>query len=113
MMNIPLLPWIPVIAGTVAWTVVRSKIFFRLRKAVSPIKFLHDLLSCPYCFSHWVLFALMPFANNKAFEVGPLPTATGIVLGTFAMVPLALVVTILIEWLHYLLEVAKKRVVNL
>lgn len=47
--------FIPFATSAISLTVTKSKIFSPLREwAKDESEFLDDLLSCPWCFSHWV-----------------------------------------------------------
>lgn len=44
-------------SGALSVTITQSKIFLPLRERI-PEGFLKSLLTCPYCFGHWVAFFL-------------------------------------------------------
>jgi len=59
-----------VVTASISFTVAEAKLFKPLRewgKRRSP--FLGDLLSCGYCFGHWIAFALVAAYRPRLFEV--------------------------------------------
>jgi len=86
--------WLAIIAmpvATVSWTVTHEEIFrevreyfeARSRDAISPLgrKF-HYLITCEYCFSHYVALGFVIFAGFKLL----IDDWRGYVLATFALV---------------------------
>lgn len=60
--------YLSVVTASVSFTVTETKLFLPLRewtKAGSP--FFGDLLSCGYCFGHWVAFALVAVYQPRLF----------------------------------------------
>lgn len=54
----------------IAHTVAKEKIFEPLRKRLGGMEtWLGYLVSCPYCFSHWVSFALVPVTGTYLIDV--------------------------------------------
>lgn len=58
--------------AAISLTVTRSVLFAPLRAKLKGK--LHELFSCPYCFSHWVSFALVLQYQHKLFDCGFPPT---------------------------------------
>lgn len=57
------------LTASVSFTVTETKIFLPFREWVkSKNAFLGELLSCGYCFGHWVAFALVVIYRPKLFE---------------------------------------------
>jgi len=57
------------VTAAVSFTVTETKLFEGLRKgAASWRQLLGDLMSCPYCFGHWVAFALTAVYQPRLFE---------------------------------------------
>lgn len=50
---------IAIAVAIVSLTVTRSRLFKGFRGWFRPHPLLHELVRCPYCFSHWVAGALM------------------------------------------------------
>lgn len=66
--------WLAVVAmalavATGSMTVTRSKVFKPLRWAIQRRSvFFGDLITCPYCFSHWVAFAIVAWFRPRLVE---------------------------------------------
>lgn len=57
------------VTASISFTVTETKLFLPLREWMKGKKsFLGELLSCGYCFSHWVAFALVALFKPKLFE---------------------------------------------
>ena len=55
--------------AAVSFTVTETRLFKPLREWMKKrSEFLGDLLSCGYCFGHWVAFALVAVYTPKLFE---------------------------------------------
>lgn len=56
-------------AASLSFTVTETKVFMSIREwAKSKKSFLGELLSCGYCFGHWVAFALVAIYRPRLFE---------------------------------------------
>ena len=74
MENIPLLKIFLVSAVTMglSHTIAREKIFEPLRNRCGGMSTWRGyLISCPYCASHWVAFALVPLTGAYGIHVAP------------------------------------------
>jgi hypothetical protein len=57
------------VTAAISFTVTETKIFKPLREWMKKKSgFLGDLLSCGYCFGHWVAFVLVAIYRPKLFE---------------------------------------------
>jgi hypothetical protein len=57
------------VTAAISFTVTETKIFKAPREwTKKKSTFLGDLLSCGYCFGHWVAFALVAVYRPKLFE---------------------------------------------
>lgn len=62
-------------------TLTRERICEPLRRwAGGKETWLGYLLSCPYCASHWIAFAVVPLTGTQVIEVVPLPQPLGAIL---------------------------------
>lgn len=57
------------VAASISFTVTETRLYKPLRELVKrKNSFLGKLISCGYCFSHWVAFVLVPIYRTKLFE---------------------------------------------
>jgi hypothetical protein len=57
------------VAAAISFTVAETKLFATLREWMkSKSQFLGELISCGYCFGHWVAFALVAGFRPKLFD---------------------------------------------
>ncbi len=57
------------VTGSIAFTVAETKLFRPIRKwAEEKNGFIGKLLSCGYCFGHWVAFALLAIYRPRLFH---------------------------------------------
>ncbi len=71
-MDVPFLKFLLVSAITmgISHTVSREKVFEPLRNALGGFATWRGyLVSCPYCFSHWVAFLLVPLTGAYAIHI--------------------------------------------
>lgn len=55
--------------ASIAFTVTETKIFLSTREAIKKRSaFFGDLVSCGYCFGHWVAFALVAIYRPRLFQ---------------------------------------------
>jgi hypothetical protein len=60
------------VTASISFTVAETKLFRPLREfAAKRNAFLGNLLSCGYCFGHWVSFALVAIYRPKFFHFWP------------------------------------------
>lgn len=53
----------------ISFNIAETKVFEPLRKKIKRVSsYLGDLVSCGYCFSHWVAFILVVIYQPKLFE---------------------------------------------
>lgn len=58
-----------IVTASISFTVTETKLFMPVRECVKKRNaFLGELLSCGYCFSHWVAFALVAIYMTRLFE---------------------------------------------
>jgi len=75
--------------GMISTAVTMSKIFKGFRLWIQKrSKFLHELFSCPYCFSHWVAGAITLYAPAEL-----------IIVPIYASVAKAAFVSLVVQWL--------------
>jgi len=55
--------------ASISFTVTEMKLFLPLRQRWPRESFLGEVLSCGYCFGHWVAFALVAIYRPRLFEV--------------------------------------------
>ncbi len=68
----------------ISHTLAKEKIFEPLRDALGGKKtWLGYLLSCPYCNSHWVSFAIVPLTHTYVLDANPSWGLVGVVLRWF------------------------------
>jgi len=61
--------YLSVVTAAVSFTVTETKLFKGFREWLKrKSSFLGDLISCGYCFGHWVAFALVAVYKPKLFE---------------------------------------------
>jgi hypothetical protein len=61
--------YLSVVTAAVSFTVTETKLFKGFREWLKrKNSFLGDLISCGYCFGHWVAFALVAVYKPKLFE---------------------------------------------
>jgi hypothetical protein len=61
--------YLSLVTAAISFTVTETRLFKPLREWMKKrSKFLGDLLSCGYCFGHWVAFALVAIYRPKLFE---------------------------------------------
>lgn len=82
-------------AGTAATTITKAKAFQWLRLALKArSKWLGYLVSCPYCTSHWLVFALQAVYQlrlvQSSFAVVDVVVSSFVVIGAAAFVSWAL-----------------------
>jgi hypothetical protein len=56
------------VTASISFTVTEKELFKPLREWTEKIFFFGTLLSCGYCFDHWVAFALVAIYRPKIFE---------------------------------------------
>lgn len=57
------------VAASISFTVTETKIFMPVREWTKrKNSLLGELLSCGYCFGHWIAFALVAIYQPKLFE---------------------------------------------
>lgn len=57
------------ITASISFTVTETKLFMPIREWVKRRNvFFGELISCGYCFSHWVAFALVAIYRPRLFE---------------------------------------------
>lgn len=62
------------VTAAISFTITETSLFKPLREWMkTKSTFLGDLLSCGYCFGHWVAFALVAIYRPKLFESWWLP----------------------------------------
>lgn len=53
----------------ISFNITETKVFEPLRKKIRKVSsYLGDLVSCGYCFSHWVAFSLVVIYQPRLFE---------------------------------------------
>lgn len=58
-----------IVTASISFTVTETKLFMPVREWVKKRNaFLGELLSCGYCFSHWIAFALVAIYRTRLFE---------------------------------------------
>jgi hypothetical protein len=71
--------------SAISLTVTKSSLFERLREwALERNKWLGKLVSCPYCMSHWVSFALVAWYQPRVVQSGAWPV--DLIISAFAIV---------------------------
>lgn len=61
--------YLSVAAASISFTVTEAKLFLPLRTwAKGKNSFLGELISCGYCFGHWVAFALTAIYRPRLFD---------------------------------------------
>ena len=61
--------WLSIVTASVSFTVTETKLFMPLREWMKKHNsFLGELLSCGYCFGHWVAFFLVAIYRPKLLE---------------------------------------------
>jgi hypothetical protein len=61
--------YLSVVTASVSFTVTETKLFKGFREWLNgKSSFLGDLMSCGYCFGHWVAFALVAVYKPRLFE---------------------------------------------
>ena len=61
--------YLSIVCAAISFTVTETKIFKPLREWLKKKStFFGDLLSCGYCFGHWVAFALVAVYQPKLFQ---------------------------------------------
>lgn len=90
---IVLLLLVSIATSAISLTISRAKIFEWLRKGLlrrrPPGKFLAELVSCPYCVSHWVALALVwayPLRFTEGYFWLDLIVLTAAVVGISAVI---------------------------
>jgi hypothetical protein len=62
--------YLSLVTASISFTITETKIFKPLREwTKSKNVFLGELISCGYCFDHWVAFVLVAIYQTKLFEV--------------------------------------------
>jgi hypothetical protein len=57
------------VAASVSFAITETKLFLPLREWVKgKNSFLGELLSCSYCFGHWIAFVLVALYRPRLFE---------------------------------------------
>lgn len=89
-----------VAAGGVATTIAKAKVFFKLREFVTAHSHHGGLLiTCPYCISHWLVFAGVALYQPRLVHSGA--PVVDVVVSAFASVTLATVVARLVCSLYW------------
>jgi len=61
--------YLSLVAASLSFTVTETKLFRPLREwAKGKNPFLGELLSCGYCFGHWIAFALVAIYQPRLFH---------------------------------------------
>jgi hypothetical protein len=61
--------YLSLVTASLSFTVSETKLFLPLREwAKGKNSFLGELLSCGYCFGHWVAFALVAIYRPRLFQ---------------------------------------------
>jgi hypothetical protein len=61
--------YLSLVTASISFTVAETKLFTSIREWVAErSNFLGKLLSCGYCFGHWVAFALVAIFRPRLFE---------------------------------------------
>lgn len=75
--NILTLLALGIAAGFISLTVTKSTLFepfreffFNRSEKSSIMKFIHDLVTCPYCFSHWVSLVMVSIWQPRIVNCG-------------------------------------------
>ncbi len=62
--------YLSIVTASISFTVTETKVFHPVREwTKSKNGFLGELVSCGYCFGHWVAFVLVAIYRPKLFEV--------------------------------------------
>lgn len=62
--------YLSVVTASISFTVTETKLFKNFREWLKrKSSFLGDLITCGYCFGHWVAFALVAVYKPKLFEL--------------------------------------------
>lgn len=81
--------------STISLTITKSSLFERLREwALERNKWLGKLVSCPYCTSHWVSFALVAWYQPRMLQSAWLPV--DLIISAFAIVALAMPISFVV-----------------
>lgn len=81
--------------SAISLTITKSSLFERLREwALERNKWLGKLVSCPYCASHWVSFALVALYQPRVIQSTAWPI--DLIVSAFAIVALAQPVSFLV-----------------
>jgi len=61
--------YLSVVTASILFTVTETKLFLPIREWIKKQNnFLGELLSCGYCFGHWLAFALVAIYRPRLFE---------------------------------------------
>ncbi len=61
--------YLSIATASISFTITETKMFMPVREwAKNKNVFLGELVSCGYCFGHWVAFALVAIYQPKLFE---------------------------------------------
>ena len=61
--------YLSLVTAAISFTITETKLFKPLREWMKKrVQLLGELLSCGYCFGHWVAFALVAIYKVKLFE---------------------------------------------
>jgi hypothetical protein len=72
--------------AAISITITRSNLFERARDLTAGCPFLYDLVTCPYCFSHWVAFVMVAVWQPRFTDCGYVVIDLGI--SAFALIML-------------------------
>lgn len=94
--------------ASISFTITKTSTFdfIRYRIPIRPgfYKLVHELIECPYCFSHWVAFFLTAIYRPKPFS----GTALDFIIDPFVIVTISIVFVQLILISKELLGVLRK-----
>lgn len=81
--------------SVISLTITRSSLFDHLRKwMVERNEWLGKLVTCPYCTSHWVSFALVAWYQPRMLQSAWLPV--DLMISAFAIVALAMPISFVV-----------------
>lgn len=101
--KILLLTCMAITVSVISLTVTKAVVFRWLRDLLSGNKFLHELFSCPFCFSYYVT-ALVLILAPAGTNIFPVLTWFGWCLMYFSIIGMAIVLSGIILYLFSLTE---------
>lgn len=61
--------YLSLVTASISFTVTETKLFLPVREWIKKRNlFVEELLSCGYCFSHWIAFVLVAIYRPKLFD---------------------------------------------